>query len=85
LVRSSRAAATARATAVTEPTTTTETKPETITSLEIIDALLSLSNIEDLGRMALYRLRLDDGTLKSVRLNGEEISFSRMTIEDDLR
>lgn len=54
-------------------------------SLELIDALLSLSNNEDLGRMALYRLRLDDGTLKSVRLNGEEISFSRMTIEDDLR
>jgi hypothetical protein len=54
-------------------------------SLELIDALLGECLEQDLDRLSLYRLRLEDGVLRSSRLPGPDISFSRTTIEDDLR
>jgi energy-coupling factor transporter ATP-binding protein EcfA2 len=54
-------------------------------SLELIDAILGESSDEDLDRLSLYRLQLQEGHLKSSRLPGREIAFARTTIEDDLR
>jgi len=54
-------------------------------SLELIDAILAASSEEDLDRLSLYRLKLQDGVLQSSRLSGREVAFSRTTIEDDLR
>ena len=54
-------------------------------SLELIDSLVAESLDEDLARMSLYRLILEDGVLKSSRLDGPDICFSRTTVEDDLR
>jgi predicted ATPase len=54
-------------------------------SLELIDALLAESSDEDLARLSLYRLQLEDGALKSSRLPGPDIAFARAEIEDDLR
>ena len=54
-------------------------------SLELIDALLAESSDKDLVRMSLYRLQLQDGGLRSSRLPGSDIAFSRTKIEDDLR
>jgi hypothetical protein len=54
-------------------------------SLELIDALLAESSDEDLDRLSLYRLQLQDGNLTYSRLAGPDIAFSRAEIEDDLR
>jgi len=54
-------------------------------SLELIDAILAASSDQDLDRLSLYRLQLQDGDLKSSRLPGRDIAFSRAEIEDDLR
>jgi predicted ATPase len=54
-------------------------------SLELIDALLAESSEQDLARLSLYRLQLQDGTLKYSRLPGPDIAFARSEIEDDLR
>jgi predicted ATPase len=54
-------------------------------SLELIDAILAESLNEDLDRLSLYRLQLQDGVLKSSRLPGPDIAFARSEIEDDLR
>src|SRR5262249_41525954 len=54
-------------------------------SLELIDALLAESSDQDLARLSLYRLQLQDGVLKSSRLPGPDIAFARTEIEDDLR
>jgi energy-coupling factor transporter ATP-binding protein EcfA2 len=54
-------------------------------SLELIDALLAESSDQDLTRLSLYRLQLQGGVLKSSRLPGPDIAFSRAEIEDDLR
>lgn len=54
-------------------------------SLELIDALLAESSDEDLDRLSLYRLELEDGRLISVRKPGPEVAFSRTEIEKDLR
>jgi predicted ATP-dependent endonuclease of OLD family len=54
-------------------------------SLELIDALLAESSDEDLERLSLYRLQLEDGKLISVRMPGPEVAFSRQQVEDDLR
>ena len=54
-------------------------------SLELIDALLAESSDEDLERLSLYRLELEDGQLISVRQPGSEVAFSRCEIEKDLR
>ncbi len=54
-------------------------------SLELIDALLAESLDQDLARLSLYRLQLQDGALQSSRLAGPDIAFARSEIEDDLR
>ena len=54
-------------------------------SLELIDALLAESSDEDVEKLSLYRLELEDGRLISVRMPGSEVAFSRQKIEDDLR
>lgn len=54
-------------------------------SLELIDALLAESSDEDLERLSLYRLQLEDGGLQSHRMSGPEVAFSRTEIENDLR
>jgi len=54
-------------------------------SLELIDALLAESSDQDLDRLSLYRLQLQDGGLKSSRLPGPDVAFARSEIEDDLR
>jgi ABC-type uncharacterized transport system ATPase component len=54
-------------------------------SLELIDALtLGRPNIE-LARVAVYRIALDRGNLKSTRLDGQDVALARSSIEDDLR
>jgi energy-coupling factor transporter ATP-binding protein EcfA2 len=54
-------------------------------SLELIDALLAESLDDDLARLSLYRLQLQDGLLKSSCLPGPQIALARTEIEDDLR
>lgn len=54
-------------------------------SLELIDALLAESTAEDLEKLSLYSLVLKSGVLKSSRLPGPEVQFSRSQIEEDLR
>ncbi len=55
-------------------------------SLELIDALLAaVESKDELDKLSLYGLRLDDGCLKSYRLSGPDIAFSRTKVEDDLR
>ena len=54
-------------------------------SLELIDALLAESSDEDLDRLSLYRMQLENGALQSHRMSGPEVAFSRQQIEDDLR
>lgn len=53
-------------------------------SLELIDSLLSASD-GDLEEIAVYRLRLDDGSLASSRLGGADARELRSAIEEDLR
>jgi hypothetical protein len=54
-------------------------------SLELIDAIVSESLDKDLEQMSLYGLVLQDGFLKSSRLAGPDVSFSRFEVESDLR
>ena len=54
-------------------------------SLELIDALVAESSDEDLDKLSLYRLELEDGRLISVRVPGSEVAFSRTEVEKDLR
>jgi hypothetical protein len=55
-------------------------------SLEMIDALLAqVSNPKELELLSVYRLQLRDGILKSSRLRGPDVAFSRSKIEEDLR
>jgi predicted ATPase len=54
-------------------------------SLELIDSLVAESSSEDLKRLSLYRLVLENGVLKSSRLPGPDVAFARGQIEDDLR
>ena len=54
-------------------------------SLELIDALLAESSDEDLDRLSLYRVQLENGALQSHRMSGPEVAFSRPEIENDLR
>lgn len=54
-------------------------------SLELIDALLSEANEDDLGALALFNLELDGGELRAGRRSGKEIAFARSTLENDLR
>jgi predicted ATPase len=55
-------------------------------SLELIDALLSVvPDAADLEKMAVFRLLLEDGQLKSSRLTGTQAAEARSTIDEDLR
>ena len=55
-------------------------------SLELIDALVSRARDEEINKMALFRVRLDNkGHLLTSRLQGDEVVLSRTQIEDDLR
>ncbi|HUT89080.1 MAG TPA: AAA family ATPase [Thermoguttaceae bacterium] len=54
-------------------------------SLELIDCLLAESSDEDIEKLSLYRLELQDGLLISRRLPGSEVEFSRTEVEKDLR
>jgi hypothetical protein len=54
-------------------------------SLELIDALLAEATPEDLEKMALFNLRLDDGALMAARRDGDDITFARRELENDLR
>jgi predicted ATPase len=54
-------------------------------SLELIDSLLAECSADDLKQLSLYRLQLQQGTLKSSRLPGPDVAFARSEIEDDLR
>jgi energy-coupling factor transporter ATP-binding protein EcfA2 len=54
-------------------------------SLELIDSLLAEADEQGLEGMALFNLALEDGELRSGRRAGEEISFARVTLENDLR
>lgn len=54
-------------------------------SLELIDALLDAASDEDLERLALFNLRLDDGELHASRYAGQDIAFNRDVVANDLR
>ena len=54
-------------------------------SLELIDLILSESAAGDMEKLSVYRLKLDNGCLMSNRMSGDEVAFSRLTIENDLR
>ncbi|HET6246910.1 MAG TPA: AAA family ATPase [Tepidisphaeraceae bacterium] len=54
-------------------------------SLELIDALTLGRPDEELKRVAVYRIALDEGQLKTTRLDGQEVALARSSIEDDLR
>ena len=54
-------------------------------SLELIDSILAEASEEDIERLSLYRLELEDGRLISHQLPGSEVAFSRTDIEKDLR
>lgn len=54
-------------------------------SLEFIDSLLAEACADDLEKLSVYRLSLDQGVLKSRRIPGVEVAFLRTKIEGDLR
>jgi predicted ATPase len=54
-------------------------------SIELIDALTLGRPEVELQRASVYRLALDNGLLKSTRLDGPEVALARSSIEDDLR
>lgn len=54
-------------------------------SLELIDALVGDLKDDELDLLALYRLKLEDGVLRSSRLDGKSVLDSRGEIGDDLR
>ncbi len=54
-------------------------------SLELIDYLVAESSEEDLKKLSLYRLELENGKLISVRVPGSEVAFARGDIDRDLR
>jgi hypothetical protein len=55
-------------------------------SLDLIDALLSeVQSDEELTKLAVYSLRLENGCLKHYRVAGPDVAFQRVQIGDDLR
>lgn len=54
-------------------------------SLELIDMLVEEATPEDVPRMALFTLALDDGVLRQGRLAGEQIASARADVAEDLR
>ncbi len=54
-------------------------------SLELIDYLVSEASDGDLERLSVFQLALENGELKSSRIVGKDVAFSRLQIGDDLR
>jgi hypothetical protein len=54
-------------------------------SLEFIDTLLAEANDEDVEKLSLYRLTLEDGRLIAVQSSGSQVAFCRSEIEEDPR
>jgi hypothetical protein len=55
-------------------------------SLDMIDALLAtFGTSSDLDKLAVFRLRLDQETLKSRRISGADAAMARAEIQEDLR
>jgi len=54
-------------------------------SLDFIDALVETATEEDLPKLAVLTLALDDGMLRCSRVAGEDVRFARATMETDLR
>ena len=54
-------------------------------SLDLIDAIVAEATTDDLTDLALYQIRTADSHLKSSRLDGSDVAFSRAEIQDDLR
>jgi len=54
-------------------------------SLELIDALLEETNLDDLATTAVFRTRLDEGRLVTSLLSGSEAINARTLIAEDLR
>jgi ABC-type cobalamin/Fe3+-siderophores transport system ATPase subunit len=54
-------------------------------SLEFIDSILVAADEQDLQRLSVFRLKLDNGGLISHRLLGPDVAQARQVIEDDLR
>ena len=54
-------------------------------SLDFIDALLACAPSDDLARLSVCRVRLEEGQLKMRCLSGIEAAAARTQIEEDLR
>lgn len=54
-------------------------------SIELIDDLLEFSSEEEIDKLSVFRVKLDDGVLKSSRISGADVEFARHQIGDDLR
>ncbi len=54
-------------------------------NLDLLDFLLDQAAPDKLDKLAVFRLALKAGELKSCRYSGAEARFSRMEIEEDLR
>lgn len=54
-------------------------------SLELIDALISQAEADDVEKMALFNLKLHGGDLKTSRRAGKDLIFARQQMEADLR
>jgi hypothetical protein len=54
-------------------------------SLELLDALLEFVGPAHLSDLAVYRMRLDDGSLQVSRFSGQQAQELRSAIEEDLR
>lgn len=55
-------------------------------SLDLIDHLINEAKDQDIDRLALFRLLIDDkGELQSTRIAGPDVAFARHDIGDDLR
>lgn len=54
-------------------------------SLDLIDFILGQCPEEEMDKVAVFRLALVDGVLKSTRYSGKEAQYSRTAVEEDLR
>lgn len=54
-------------------------------SLELIDALIGEATDQDIEKMVVLNMGLEDGELRYGRRHGEAITFARQTLENDLR
>jgi energy-coupling factor transporter ATP-binding protein EcfA2 len=55
-------------------------------SMDLLDSLLAeVSSDEELEKLSVYRTKLVDGCLRTSRISGPDVAFSRVEIGDDLR